>query len=218
MKNDAILDRLAIRELIENWAIFRDNREWDRFLEVWHEDGVMMTTWGGKASPRQFVEAASQGFARGERMLHSVGGINSEVSGDRAVGRSKVRIMQRGPVEGVLCDVSCIGVFFDFFERREGRWGLVLRQAAYERDFIAPSDPSETVELDPGKLGLRPDGYRHLAYLQEGLGHRIKADMPTETGPEREALVAQTDAWLCGEALAWPPDGTGPDSNQRPSA
>ena len=37
-----ILDRLAIRELIENWVVWRDAGDWERFATVWHDDGVMM--------------------------------------------------------------------------------------------------------------------------------------------------------------------------------
>jgi hypothetical protein len=37
--NDELLDRLAIREIVENWALFRDARRWDRFRELWHDDG-----------------------------------------------------------------------------------------------------------------------------------------------------------------------------------
>jgi hypothetical protein len=202
--DDAILDRLAIRELVENWSIYRDNREWDRFLEVWHDGGVMMTTWGGKATPEQFVQAATKGFAQGDRMLHSVGGVTAEVQADRGFAMSKLRIMQRGPVEGVVCDVTCIGVNFDFMERREERWGLVLRQPVYERDYIVPTDPTQTVELDPQIMARRPDGYQRLAYLQEGLGYTIKPDMPTEVGAEREALKAAAAGWLAGEPLTWP--------------
>ena len=40
-----LMDRLAIRELVENWAVWRDCRQWDTFRTVWHEDGVMMATW-----------------------------------------------------------------------------------------------------------------------------------------------------------------------------
>ncbi|HEX4751822.1 MAG TPA: nuclear transport factor 2 family protein, partial [Solirubrobacterales bacterium] len=90
--DETILDRLAIRELVENWSIYRDNREWERFLTVWHDDGVMMTTWGGKATPQQFVEAATKGFAKGDRMLHIVGGVTSLVEGDRGFAMSKLRI------------------------------------------------------------------------------------------------------------------------------
>jgi SnoaL-like domain len=201
---DALIDRLAIRELVDNWSLFRDNRDWERFFTVWHDDGAMMTTWGGKATPQQFAEAATKGFERGDRMLHGPGGMTAEIAGDRAIAQSKLRIMQRGPIHGVLCDVTCIGLNYDFLERRADRWGLVLRQPVYERDFLAPVNPGDTVELDPEILARRPDGYQRLAYLQEGLGYTIKPDMPTETGAEREGLVAEGAAWLRGAELGWP--------------
>ena len=43
--HQAILDRIAIRELIENWAVWRDAGDWERFATCWHDDGVMMATW-----------------------------------------------------------------------------------------------------------------------------------------------------------------------------
>jgi SnoaL-like protein len=198
-----LLDRLAIRELVENWFIYRDNRDWEKFLTVWHQDGVMMTTWGGRTSPQGFADAAQRGYDQGDRMLHSCGPTNVALAGDRAIAQSKLRIMQRGPVEGVPCDVTCIGRVYDFYERRQGRWGLLLRQPIYERDFIVPVDPADTVRLDPAKLARFPDGYARLAYLQEGLGYTIKPDMPTEQGPELEALLAQGEAWLNGGELSW---------------
>jgi hypothetical protein len=202
--SNEILDRLAIAELAVNWTMYRDNRDWEKFMTVWHDDGVMMTTWGGQTTPRGFAEAAQSGFDRGDRMLHSVGGVTAEVAGDRAIGQSKLRIMQRGPVEGVMCDVTCIGRNYDLYERRDGRWGLVLRQPIYERDYIVPVNPHETVTLDPDKLARYPDGYARLAYLQEGLGYTIKPDMPTETNDELQALYEQGRSWLAGAPLAWP--------------
>ena len=38
-------DSDEIRALVENWAIWRDALDWDRFATVWHDDGVMMATW-----------------------------------------------------------------------------------------------------------------------------------------------------------------------------
>ena len=37
-------DKLTIRELVENWAVWRDARLWDRFRTVWHPEGRMMAT------------------------------------------------------------------------------------------------------------------------------------------------------------------------------
>ena len=40
-----LADQLAIRELIENWAVWRDSFQWDRFRTVWHPEGRMWATW-----------------------------------------------------------------------------------------------------------------------------------------------------------------------------
>jgi hypothetical protein len=198
-----LLDRLAIRELVENWFVYRDNRDWEGFFTVWHDDGVMMTTWGGRTSPHGFAEIAQRGYDRGDRMLHAAGPTNVQVAGDRAIAQCKLRIMQRGPIEGTLCDVTCIGRVYDFYERREDRWGLVLRQPIYECDFVATVDPSESVTLDPDKLAALPEGYARLGYLQAGLGYTISPDMPTAEGPRLEALLAEGRRWLEGQPLEW---------------
>ena len=39
---DIDADKRTIRELVENWAVWRDARLWDRFRTVWHADGRMM--------------------------------------------------------------------------------------------------------------------------------------------------------------------------------
>jgi hypothetical protein len=101
-------------------------------------------------------------------------------------------------VQDVLCDVVCTGRFYDFLERRDGRWGIVLRQPIYEKDRMDPVDPAARVELSPTTLGRFPEGYRHLAYLQAGLGYDVKTDMPGLAGPEVDALYQRGTRWLAG--------------------
>ena len=198
MTDDA--DRREIRELIENWALWRDGRDWARFRTLWHDDGVMMATWfQGPAA--DFIRASREGFARGVSILHFLGGCAIELAGDRAIAQTKMTISQRGEVHGVLCDVVCTGRFFDFVERRAGRWGLVLRQPIYEKDRLDPVDPAARVTLDAAKLASFPAGYRHLAYLQSENGHVVKRDMPQLVGAEVEALYAKGKSWLAGEPL-----------------
>ena len=95
-------------------------------------------------------------------------------------------------------DVVCAGRFYDFLERRAGRWGVVLRQPIYERDRMDPVDPAARLSLDPALLGRFPEGYRHLAYLQTRIGYAVKPDMPGLKGPEVEALYARGARWLSG--------------------
>jgi hypothetical protein len=67
-----------------------------------------------------------------------------------------------------------------------------------EKDRIDPVDPSATLKLDQELLARFPIGYRHLAYLQVGIGYPVKPDMPGLTGPEVEALYARGAEWLRG--------------------
>ena len=90
---------------------------------------------------------------------------------------------------------------FDLWEKREGRWGLVLRQPIYEKDRIDPVDPAATLQLDAAALAAFPAGYRHLAYIQTQIGYRVKMDMPQLSGPEVERLYARGRAWLAGGVL-----------------
>ena len=194
---DDLTDRLTIRELVENWAVWRDARLWDRFRTVWHDDGRMMATWF-QGSADDFIRVSREGFERGVSILHFLGGSAIDLAGDRAIAQTKMTISQRASVDGVLCDVVCTGRFYDFLERRDGAWGIVLRQPIYEKDRLDPVDPSARLELDGALLERFPAGYRHLAYAQTRIGFDVKPDMPGLTGPEVEALYARGARWLDG--------------------
>ena len=190
-------DRRIIRELVENWVVWRDAGLWDRFRTVWHDDGVMNATWT-QGTVDEFIAMSRAGFEKGVNVHHFLGGTSIDVKGDRAIAMTKMTIAQRAEVHDVLVDVVCTGRFYDFFERRDGRWGLVLRQPIYEKDRMDPVDPAARLELDPSVLGGYPEGYRHLAYLQSRNGMNVKRDMPGVHGPEVEALYARGEAWLDG--------------------
>ena len=119
-----------------------------------------------------------------------------DLAGPRAIAQTKMTISQRGEVHGVVCDVVCTGRFYDFLEKREGRWGLVERQPIYEKDRIDPVDPAAHLRLDGALLAQFPTGYRHLAYLQSQIGYPVKRDMPGLKGAEVEALYARGRRWL----------------------
>ena len=197
---DDIIERLAIRELVENWVLWSDSGDWERFRTVWHDDGYMMATWfQGPAG--DFVAARREAWEKGVGLLHFLGGSSIDVAGDRAIAQTKMKIMQRGLVHGVACDVVCWGRFYDFIEKRDGRWGMVLRQPIYEKDRLDAVDPSATLSLDATLLARFPEGYRHLAYFQTDAGYQVKPDMPGLKGPAVEALNARGKAWLTGAPL-----------------
>ncbi|MBP1096192.1 nuclear transport factor 2 family protein [Bradyrhizobium diazoefficiens] len=194
-----LLDRLAIRDLVENWAVWRDAGDWERFATVWHEEGWMSATWF-QGPARDFIRVSQEGFAKGVRILHFLGGTSIDLSGERAIAQTKMTISQRAGVHDVLCDVVCTGRFYDFLEKRQGKWGIVRRQPIYEKDRIDPVDPAATLRLDQQALAALPEGYRHLAYMQELIGYKVKRDMPGLTGAEVEKLYGEGREWLAGKA------------------
>jgi hypothetical protein len=193
-------DREAIREIIERWVIYSDSGDWERFAQLWHEDGWMTATWL-QAPASEFVRARRAGFERGVSILHFLGGFTCDIVAERAIAQTKMTINQRANVEGVLCDVVCTGRFYDFLERRAGRWGMVRRQPIYEKDRIDPVTPGAELRLDPQLLKSFPEGYRHLAYLQTRIGYDVKrSGLPGLRGPEVERLYEEGRAWLAGSA------------------
>jgi hypothetical protein len=196
-------DRLAIVETVQNWALWRDAGDWERFRTVWHEDGWMTATWF-QGPAEKFIEVSKAGFDKGVSILHFLGGTSVDLNGERAVAQTKMTISQRGSVDGVMVDVVCTGRFYDFFAKRKNRWAIVRRQPIYEKDRMDPLDPAAKLSLDPALLGRFPEGYRHLAYLQTRIGYTIKLDLPQLKGPVVAALYVHGQAWLDGAPSAFP--------------
>ena len=197
-------DELLIRRLIERWAVWRDAGDWERFATCWHPDGVMMATWF-QGPYTEFIRVTQEGWAKGVSILHFLGGSAIEVGPgaqpERAIAQTKMTISQRGLVEGVPCDIVCTGRFYDFVTRHDGQWKLLHRQPIYEKDRIDPLDPAAAPKLDAARLAGFPEGYRHLAYIQTGIGYRVKLDMPMLKGPVVEELYRRGARWLAGGPL-----------------
>jgi hypothetical protein len=193
----SIADKRAIREVVDNWVLWRDSGDWARFARVWHADGWMTATWF-QGSAKEFIEVSRQGFERGVLILHTLGGWTCDIAGRRAISQARMTINQRAPLDGISVEVVCMGRFYDFFEKRRGRWAIVRRQPIYEKDRLDPVDPSATLSLDPAILARFPEGYRHLAYLQSKNGFNVKTGLPGLRGTAVEKLYAEGRAWLAG--------------------
>jgi hypothetical protein len=190
-------DARTIREVVENWALWRDAGDWERFATVWHDDGWMTATWF-QGSAAKFIAVTKEGFERGVSILHFLGGTACDVAGTRAIAQTKMTINQRAQIDGIEVDVVCTGRFYDFFEKRDGRWAIVRRQPIYEKDRLDPVDPAARLTLDPQRLAEFPEGYRHLGYLQSKNGYTVKKGLPGLRDEAVQTLYAEGKAWLAG--------------------
>lgn len=196
--DDITRDKLAIREVIESWAIWRDTGDFARLRTCFHDDGRMNATWF-RGSADEFVTRGLASFAKGNMSSHVLGATSIDLAGTRAIAQTRMTIASRETIDGVLYDIACLGRFYDFFEQRAGRWAIVERQPTYEKDRADAVFPGETVAFDAALLDQFPPGYRFLAYAQTKRGLDVVRDMPGLRGPEVEALYARGRAWLAGD-------------------
>ena len=54
-------DKFAIIETIQNWALWRDAGDWERFRTVWHDDGWMTATWF-QGTADDFIAISQEGL------------------------------------------------------------------------------------------------------------------------------------------------------------
>jgi hypothetical protein len=85
----------------------------------------MWATWF-QGTYEEFIARTSP-YAKGVRILSLPRRLLDRYQA-RAIAQTKMSIPQRAVVEGVECDVICIGRFYDFLEKRKGQWGLVWRR------------------------------------------------------------------------------------------
>lgn len=190
-------DETLIRRAVDEWIIWRDTGDWDRFLALWHPRGRMVATWFD-GSAQEFVARSKATFGRGAWAHHTLGGTAVRVAGDRGIAESRMTLHLRTTVDGVLCDITCLGRFVDFMLLWDGRWRFALRQPVYEKDWLEPATPGAAPALDGEVLAAFPVGYRHLGYSQAKVGMTVDRTLSGGDGPEMDALRARAEAWLGG--------------------
>ena len=77
MTDPNLPDPDALRDLIENWAIWRDAGHWEHFARVWHDGGWMLATWF-QGSAADFIRVTQEGWSKGLRILHFLCGTSIE--------------------------------------------------------------------------------------------------------------------------------------------
>ena len=188
MVNELESDKLQIREVVENWVVWRDSADWERFATVWHSDGWMTATWfQGPAS--EFIEVSRHGFEAGVNILHQLGGSLARSPAD-GPGPDQDDHPPAGVARGLPADVVCWGRFYDFFEKRDERWASSGASRSTRRTASTRWIRSAGCSM-PALLAIFPEGYCHLAYLQTKAGFTVKQGLPGLRGEAVQKLYAR---------------------------
>ena len=200
---EALLDRAAITEVVQDWGISRDAGRWDKLRSFYTSDAIMYTTWFvGPAA--EFVERSMEAAKKGARGQHFIGAALIDIKENKAIAETRMILLVRGMLAAVEVDVTCYGRFYDRFVKSDGQWRIQQRMVIYEKDRMDVLDPGVTIQLDHEELVKRPEGYRHLAYLQSHSGASITPDLPTPNSAALTRMYAEGEAWLGSDPLLSP--------------
>jgi hypothetical protein len=189
------LDRAAITQVVQDWGLARDDGRWEQLRSCYTVDAVAHTTWFvGPAA--EFVERSIASAQAGARVQHFIGTATIDLAGDKAIVETRMILMVRGKLDGIEVDVTCWGRFHDRFVKRDGLWRILKRVPVYEKDRLDPVDPAAQLTLDATALSSKPDGCRHLVYLQSRNGASIAPDIAVPGSDALARLEADSAAWL----------------------
>ena len=132
---DRLESREQIAELLADYAAGFDLQDREALARVWHEDaqldlGDVFGTYDGRQAILEIVETF---YEKTPSMHHWVATPSIRIDGDRATG-----------VMGVDCFIQHVGqgpamiagTYYDEYERREGRWGIVRRR--FDMHYLTP--------------------------------------------------------------------------------
>lgn len=142
---DELESRAAIRDLVSDYCIGFDGRDWERFIAIWHTDAVWAIgdPFGDFAGHEGIAEAVNEVLYPAWRETHHLTtNLSIEfIDADHAVGRCDVDCMGASPDDVV----QMVGAtYMDNYERRDGTW-KISRRAVQMHYF----NPVPGVEMSP---------------------------------------------------------------------
>ncbi|MBA2933477.1 nuclear transport factor 2 family protein [Sphingomonas sp. CGMCC 1.13654] len=196
----AILDKAAIGQLIAAWGILRDTYAWEKLRDCWTDDGRIAVSWFDGTADEFVAGCKPMAVDRDNQIAsqHVITGGSIDVAGDRAVAETRILILVRLKVDGIWSDVTAVARFYDLLLRTTAGWKIRRRVAIFDKDFIAPANPSDRLELDQARLEIYPEAYRCCGYMLSQRGMEINMDLPAPGSPALDRLYAEGADWLAG--------------------
>lgn len=212
-----LADRLACMELVQAWALYRDQGRWPELLNTFHPDGTIAVTWfSGRFT--EFVarsqKAAQAALTAKSSSKHLIGWPIVTLAGDRAIAETNVSILGRQILAGVQVDNVSYGRFLDRLERRDGVWRILQRVAIYEKDRLDPVIPGPAFDrlMAETDFSPYPEPYRFLAYRLVSAGRTLASPILCHGSDDTQALYRRYQEWLrTGDDC--PPNGRPQDAD-----
>ena len=190
-------------EIIENSNVLlscRDNADWTRLAQCFHDDARVTTSWFD-GTAREFAEQSRkmmEGHHPKDTQRHMINNPQVKINGHRAVNEYYLTLYQGRTMDGYEFDLTTWSVTLDLYERRDGNWRICKRSNIYEKDRLDPHVPGSVPQsyYDGLDLSSYPQAIRFHCYRNErSSGHKPK-NLILKGSPEETAARKAAADWL----------------------
>lgn len=185
---DVMLDKFAVKELIEFERFCRDNALWDQMLECFAKDAKVTVSWY-KGDAEGFIQASSKMKTVAPHKLNNT---LVWLNGRRAVAVCMACIQTRKEIEGISMDLSSyVRLVYTAFKDAD-IWKIASMDAIYEKDSLVPVSPASVHPSNTCR-----SSYALLTSMIGSEGYAIDQELPGDDCPElRDALLSKVEGWL----------------------
>ena len=185
----------VISQLIYFERHWRDTGQWDKMRDAYHPESRVRITWF-QGNGIDFVEASQKLYHVGQSK-HRLSPTLVRVHGNRALAETSTVIEARGRLGEIEIDTTTSCRLLNKVRRDDGVWRLASLDAIYEKDTIAPVNPSDPLTIDSELLRTYRPSYRFLCYVLQSVGRSADQTLAGDDRPDLvAALYADAEAWL----------------------
>jgi hypothetical protein len=171
---EALLDKEAIRELVQLYCRAADRHDHQLMRSLYHEDATDDHGSFFKGLAMDFIDRLPEIQAPMEILHHNVTTHNIELRGEQAEGETYILAFHKVATASGSLDLLIGGRYFDKYEKRGGVWKFSHR--AVVADWANLHDPS-IVNLDNpmiegshiGRPGTADPSYRFFSGFRPGV-------------------------------------------------
>jgi hypothetical protein len=168
-----LLDKEAIRELVQIYCRAADRHDHELMRSLYHEDATDDHGSFFKGLAMDFIDMLPEIQAPMEILHHNVTTHNIELDGDEAEGETYILAFHKVKTDDGAFDLLIGGRYFDKYEKRDGVWKFSSR--AVVADWANLHDPSIVNLENPvvegsyiGKPGLADPSYKFFTGFRAG--------------------------------------------------
>lgn len=182
---EELVDKFAVKELIEYERFCRDNALWAQMHTCFAEDSTVRISWY-QGSGHGFVDASSHMEMKAPHKLNST---LVWLNGTKAAAVTMGCIQTRKVIDNVSMDLTSYVRFLYTARKEEGTWLIRSMDCIYEKDCLTSA-------------GFTADGdvresYGNLTGIIGSEGYTIADDLPGDDRPELTAeLMSRAKQWL----------------------